>query len=238
MTSLTTRFLFGVGLAAGMSGAVAHDLWVEPEAAGYQLLYGHHPQVSHAGARQIAYAPDIVKSVVCLDAAGGRRPVKAGDGSPVKIEGDCGVLYVLTSSGYWTKTTAGTKNLKKTEAASPLGSWQSFESVKHIVRWGSGAASPLATPLEIVPAENPLVLKDGDKLTLRVLAEGQPVADATVSYDGKPRGQTGADGTLNIRVKHGGLQLIQASTRTPYSGPEADEVVHTTALTFALGAGQ
>lgn len=236
MMSLTTRFLLGVGFAAGMSAAVAHDLWVEPEAGGFQLIYGHHPRVSHEGARQIAYDPDIVESVACLDAAGGRRPAKVADGSPVMIEGDCAVLYVLTSSGYWTKTTAGTKRLKKTEAASPLASWQSFESVKHIARWGGGPASALVTPLEIVPAKNPLALKDGDKLTLRVLANGQPVADATVSYDGKPRGQTGADGTLNIRVKHGGLQLIQASTRTPHAGPEADEVVHTTALTFALGS--
>jgi uncharacterized GH25 family protein len=238
MTSVTTRFLLGVGFAAGVSAAVAHDLWVEPEASGYRLLYGHHPRVSHEGTRRIAYAPDSVKSVVCLDAAGGRRPAKTGGSSPVKIEGDCAVLYVLTSSGYWTKTTAGTKNLKKTEAASPLGSWQSFESVKHIAQWGSGASSPLATALEIVPAENPLALKKGDKLTLRVLANGQPVADAMVSYGGKPRGQTGADGSVNIRVKHGGLQLIQASTRTPHAGPEADEVVHTTALTFALGTGQ
>ncbi|MGQ9660672.1 MAG: DUF4198 domain-containing protein [Thermochromatium sp.] len=94
----------------------------------------------------------------------------------------------------------------------------------------------MSTPLEIVPAENPLVLKEGDKLTLRVLANGQPVADATVSYDGKPRGQTGADGTVNIRLKHTGLQLIQASVRSPHAGPEADEVIHTTALTFDLGA--
>jgi len=238
MTTCTTRFLLVFGLAAGVSAAVAHDLWVEPEAGGYRLLYGHHPQVSHEGARQIPYAPDVVKSVVCLDAAGGRRPAKAGGSSPVKVEGDCAVLYVLTSSGYWTKTPAGTKNVKKTEAASPLGSWQSFESVKHIAQWGPGAANPSGTPLEIVPSGNPLVLRDGDKLALRVLAGGQPVADAVVTYDGKPRGQTGADGTVNIRVKHGGLQLIQASTRTPHTGPEADEVVHTTALTFALGAGQ
>jgi uncharacterized GH25 family protein len=223
---------------AAPAAVPAHDLWVEPEAGGYRLLYGHHPQISHEGARQIAYAPDLVKSVVCLDAGGGHRPAKAGGTSPVKVEGDCAVLYVLTSSGYWTKTPAGTKNVRKTEAASPLASWQSFESVKHIAQWGPGAANPSGTPLEIVPADNPLVLRDGDKLTLRVLAGGQPVADAVVTYDGKPRGQTGADGTLNVRVKHGGLQLIQASTRTPHAGAEADEVVHTTALTFALGAGQ
>jgi len=232
------RFLLGVGFAVGMSTAAAHDLWIEPVAGGYQLLYGHHPQVSHEGARQIAYAPDVVKSVVCLDPAGGRRPAKVGSSSPIKIEGDCAILYVLTSSGYWTKTTAGTKNLKKTEATAPLGSWQSFESVKHIAQWGSGAASPLGTPLEIIPADNPLALKDGDKLGVRVLAAGKPVAGAVVTYDGKPRGETGSDGTVNIRVKHGGLQLVQAATRTPHTGPEADEVVHTTALTFALGPGQ
>jgi uncharacterized GH25 family protein len=180
----------------------------------------------------------MVKSVVCLDAAGDRRPAKTGGSAPLRIEGDCAVLYVLTSSGYWTKTTAGTKNLNKTEAAAPLGSWQSFQSVKHIARWGPGAAGPLAAPLEIVPAENPFALTKGDKLTLRLLANGQPVADAMVSHDGRPRGQTDADGAVSIRVEQAGLQLIQATTRTPHAGPEADEVVHTTALSFALGARQ
>jgi nickel transport protein len=164
--------------------------------------------------------------------------VKLGATYPVAVEGDCAVVYVLTSSGYWTKITAGTKNLKKTEVTAPLSAWQSFESVKHLATWGTGASRPLGTPLEIVPAENPLALHDGDKLTLRVLANGQPVLDAVVTYDGKPRGQTNADGTVNVRVKHGGQQLIQASTRTPHAGPEADEVVHTTALTFVLGAAQ
>lgn len=216
----------------------AHDLWVEPESGGYRLLYGHHPQVSHEGSRQIPYTPAVVKSVICLDPAGERRPAMAGSSSPVKVEGDCAVLYVLTSSGYWTKTPAGTKNVRKAEVVTPLGSWQSFESVKHVAQWGAGGGKPLGTALEIVPTDNPLALNDGDKLGVRVLADGRPVAGAVVTYDGKPRGETGPDGTVNIRVKHGGLQLIQASTRTPHAGPEADEVVHTTALTFTLGAGQ
>jgi hypothetical protein len=223
---------------AAASNAAAHDLWVEPSAGGYTLRYGHHPQVSHDGARELVYSPGIVRSVSCLDAAGSPRPARVGTTAPVEIGGECAVLYVLTSSGYWTKTPAGTKNVKKTEAGSPLGSWQSFESVKHVARWGPGAANPLGTALEIVPGQDPLVLRDGDKLSLRVLANGQPAADAVVTYDGKPRGQTGPDGTLNIRVRHGGLQLIQASVRGPHAGPEADEVAHTTALTFALGGSQ
>jgi uncharacterized GH25 family protein len=232
------RWLPFLALLAAASSAAAHDLWVEPSAGGYTLRYGHHPQVSHDGAREIGYAPAIVRSAACTDASGSPQPARVGTAAPVEIAGDCAVLYVLTSSGYWTKTPAGTRNVKKTEASSPLGSWQSLESVKHITQWGPGAAHPLRTSLEIVPAANPLELKDGDKLTLRVLTNGRPAADAVVTYDGKPRGQTGPDGTLNIRVRHGGLQLIQASVRGPHAGPEADEVVHTTALTFALGGSQ
>jgi nickel transport protein len=223
-------------LFAGPAVVSAHDLWIEPEAGGYRVLYGHHPQVSHEGAREIPYVGDVVKSIVCLDAGGGRRLAKVWAGSPVRLEGDCAVLYVLTSSGYWTKTTAGTKNVRKTEAASPLNAWQSFESVKHVTVWGPGAASPIGAPLEIVPAQDPLSLRDGDKLGVRVLADGKPVAGAVVTYDGKARGETGSDGTVNVRVRHGGLQLIQAAVRTPHAGPEADEVVHTTALAFDLGA--
>ena len=224
-------------VALSVPAAHAHDLWLEPAPRGYTVQYGHHPQLdSHGGEVQVPYAPAIVKSAVCVEPGGSQRPAKFGSAYPVHIEGDCAVVHVSTSSGYWTRTTGGTKNLKKTEVAVPLGSWQSFESVKHVAAWGPGTGSPLAAPLEIVPIANPLTLRDGDKLTVRVLADGRPVADAVVTYDGKPRGQTGADGNVNIRVRHGGLQLIQASTRTPHAGPDADEVVHTAALTFVLGA--
>lgn len=234
----SVAMLWVAALLAVPAGSLAHDLWVEPDGGAYLLRFGHHPLVSHEGARQIAYAPGIVESATCVNGTGGRRPTRLGANYPVRIEGDCAVLYVLTSSGYWSKTTAGTKNVGKTEAVSPLKSWQSFESVKHVAAWSAAAAEPLGVSLEIAPAENPLALADGDKLTLRVLAAGRPVAGALVTYDGKPRGETDSDGAVNVRVRHGGLQLIQATVRSPHAGPEADEVVHTTALTFALGGGQ
>jgi nickel transport protein len=226
-------------LLAGPLAGRAHDLWLEPAPGGLTVQYGHHPQlVSHGGETRIPYAPEVVRSALCLDAAGRQQPARLAGTYPVRIEGDCAVAYVLTSSGYWTKTTAGIRNLKRTEVAAPLNAWQSFDSVKHVAAWSAAAVEPLRVPLEIVPAENPLILKDGDKLTVRVLANGQPVPDAVVTYDGKPRGETDSAGAMNVRVRHGGLQLIQATVRSPHSGPEADEVVHTTALTFALGEGR
>jgi nickel transport protein len=76
---------------------------------------------------------------------------------------------------------------------------------------------------------------EGDKLRVRVLRDGRPVAGATVTYDGKVRGTTGEDGGINLRLRHGGLQRIQAGLNEPHEGPQADEVTHTTTLSFELG---
>jgi nickel transport protein len=57
-----------------------------------------------------------------------------------------------------------------------------------------------------------------------------------VSYGGKTRGQSDSDGRVNIRLKQGGLQLIQASFTEAGDGKKADELVHSTTLVFELGA--
>jgi nickel transport protein len=55
-----------------------------------------------------------------------------------------------------------------------------------------------------------------------------------VSYDGKPRGTTGRDGRINIRLRHGGFQVIQASLTRPDASGKADEVIHSANLNFEL----
>lgn len=49
-----------------------------------------------------------------------------------------------------------------------IDSWLSIESVKRIDRWGDGLAQPLTGELELVPTHNPLALKVGEKLRVRV----------------------------------------------------------------------
>ena len=55
-----------------------------------------------------------------------------------------------------------------------------------------------------------------------------------MSYDGKPRGTTGRDGRINVRVRHGGFQVIQASLTLPDPSGKADEIVHSANLNFEL----
>ena len=223
--------VFGVPLVAR-----AHDLWLEREGEGegLWLRYGHLPS-GQGGPSLIDYSPDTVQRVACHDAAGQPVACAPEPASPLHIECSCAVTYVLTSSGYWTKTAYGTKNVPKSEVETPIRSWLSYESVKRIDAWTDALTRPLTQDLELVPLENPLVLASGDKLELLVTRGGQPVAGAVVTYDDKPRGRTGLDGRIHVRLKHDGFQTLQAGLTLAGDGVKADEIVHTTTLNFEPG---
>ena len=211
--------------------AWAHDLWFEPEGRGWVLYQGHRHS-THSGADVVPYAPGMVKSLRCADAPG--SPVIEGLSQvyPARIEGDCAVVHALFSSGYWTKTAWDTRNLPKTGIAGVLKSWYSEESLKLIARWQGSAASPLGQGLELTPASNPLLLKTGDKLVVLVTDAGKPVAGVPVAYAGETRGASGADGKVAIRLRRGGVQLLEASLESPLTDGKADVAIRTTSLQF------
>jgi nickel transport protein len=209
----------------------AHDLWVERQGMVHTLQYGHE-RSGHEGAKRLEYRPEQVRQALCFDAEGQALHAEVGLAYPVTLKGPCAVSFFLTSSGYWSKTPYGTRNLPRTEAV--LDSWLAVESVKRLDAWGSALARPLTRGLELVPQGNPLRLKAGDKLRLVVTLDGKPVAGATVAYFGHPRGVSGADGQVNVRLQRGGFQLVQASLATPLADGKADRLVQATALQFEI----
>jgi nickel transport protein len=56
----------------------------------------------------------------------------------------------------------------------------------------------------------------------------------TVAYHGDPRGVTGDDGRVNLRIRHKGLQLISASLEEPLQSNKADKRVRSTILMFEI----
>ncbi len=211
----------------------AHDLWVERQGMELILQYGHE-RSGHAGARRLEYRPDRVRQALCFDAEGQALRAEVGRAYPVTLKGPCAASFFLYDSGYWSKTPYGTKNLPRTETDAVLDSWLAVESVKRLDEWGSALTRPLTQELEIVPQDNPLRLKAGDKLRLTVTLDGKPVAGATVAYFGHPRGVSGADGQVNVRLLQGGFQLVQASLTLPLADGKADRLVQTTALQFEI----
>jgi nickel transport protein len=213
--------------------AAAHDLWLEKEGGGHVLLQGHRSG-AHAGAERVSYAPDFVQQALCADTQGRTKPLVVAAGYPAKIQGDCAALLVAASSGYWTKTAWETRNAPKTSISGVLKSWRSEDSVKRIDRWSAALAQPLGRGLEISPVDDPFRLGVGDKLRLRVTLEGRPRADVPVAYDGATRGATGEDGTVVLKIRHGGLQMIAASLETPLEDGKADTLIRATTLNFEL----
>lgn len=211
----------------------AHELWLEQVPGGMVLRYGHSHS-SHDGEALISYGPDFVRAVDCVRDDGQVLGDVYSSASPLLIQRECAVLHVLTSSGFWTRTTQGLRNQPASQLSGVLRSWESMEGVKRIETWNESLTEPLSDALEICPRSDPFRLRPGDKIRLRVTLEGRPVQGATVAYDGEPRGVTDSDGTVNLRIRHGGPQSISASLERPRADGLADTTVHATALTFDL----
>lgn len=220
-------------LALSSFSAQAHDLWVERQDNLHTLQYGHE-RSGHEGAKKLEYKPEQVKHTACFGRDGREVRAETGRVYPVTLKGACAASWFFTSSGYWSKTPYGTKNLPRTEAEAVLDSWLSTESVKRVDTWGPALARPLTQELELVPQVNPLGLKRGDKLRVLVTLRGKPVAGVTVAYFGHPRGVSGADGLVNVRLQQGGFQLIQASLQTPLQDGKADKLIQATSLQFEI----
>jgi nickel transport protein len=220
--------------ALGISGSArAHDYFFERAGAELVLEQGHEAS-AHAGDETVPYDAAIVQDARCIDADGRAVTLPKPTASPARFAGGCAVLFVATSSGYWSETAAGTVNKPKTEAAGAFYSWSSEESIKLVERWVPAAAAPLAAGLELTTASDPLPLERGDKITVLVTWHGEPRAGVTVAYDGEPRGVTDAAGSINIRLRHGGRQLISAGFDEPIESDRADSAVHATVLQFQI----
>ena len=224
--SLIGLLLFAVQAAHG------HDLWVARERDSYVLYYGHR------GEDLLEHAPTEILVAFCFDAGAVHRPAPPAEASPYRFPASGVGCYVLTSSGTWTKTPYGTQPGTRAEAEMAIRSWRSFESTKRIDHWSPLLTKPLTEDLEIVPLNNPLALRPGEKLRLVVVFQGRPVAGARVAYDGEVRGVTDKAGHINIRIRHTGLQMIQASAEQPAEDSDnIDVVIWATTLNFIPEVG-
>lgn len=217
----------------GISMVQAHDLWLEKEGKLFSLYQGHHAR-SHGAPETVAYGKNFVGAARCLDERGNGRPLGITATAPWSASGDCAVLWLEVSSGYWSKTPWETKNVPKPEAPGAIKSWRSKDNLKRLDRWSPIAGLPLGDGLEILPTTDPLALKPGDKLVVRVIRAGQPVVGAVVAYHGDPRGETDPDGRIAIRLRHAGPQLISTSIELPLRDGKADVEILAATLQFDI----
>ena len=213
----------------------AHDFWFQLEGQEYVLYHGHH-FANHEGKSLVRYDPAIIQHVTCVSPDGVPQAVRPPTRYPARIPGPCARLTAEVDSGYWSETGIETFNQSKDEVPDALYSWRAIESTTLLTTWNK-LAPPLPLPqgLEIFLEEDPFLAKAGEKLRLVILQAGKPRQGVTVTYDGNPRGVTGQDGRINIRVRHGGLQVITGSIKEPApDARKADTFLQSTTLLFEL----
>lgn len=231
-----TRLAILILVLASVS-ARAHGLWIERDVGGLAVCYGHG-RSSHEGPELIALSAESVLRVDCFRSDGRRSDAAVSHDEQLLIVGDCTAAFVLVSTGYWTKTPEGTKNVSRKDARQPIKSWLSIESAKRIDVWSDAFSRPLTNDFEITALENPLALRPGAKVRLLVTLDGTPVKGAAVTYDKETRGVTGEDGRVNLKIRHDGFQVMRAGLAVPLKSEDADETIYATSLNFEIGGSE
>jgi uncharacterized GH25 family protein len=222
------------------SAVDAHGIWFAQRAKQLALIYG----VGADDLDSVKRLP-LVRTVSGYDA--NWQPVKttlrvAGPLLLVDSEEEPTVVTAVLDNGTWSKTPEG-EWLKKgrDEVKNATVSEKTIKYAVHIVGPLSSALPPLeGQMLQILPVEPKLPDLLGQPLKLRVLFQGKPVAGARVLHDwvNDPDGQpvkTAADGTVTIKVRNQGLNVVTAIFDGPADDPsKVDKIEHLATLSFVL----
>jgi len=155
--------------------------------------------------------------------------------SPLKEEGGY-VLAVKRKSTFFTKTTEGYKRQPKKGLKNVLSSgyYHSYmKAVANVGEVGGKVDAVVGHDLEIVPLVNPLTLRSGDDLPIKVLLRGKPFkTEFLATYGGFSTengvyayaASTDRHGMGKIRILASGAWLIKVSYKEPYKDPEMCDV--------------
>jgi len=219
--------------------AQAHGIWFAQRATQLALLYGIGADDLDSVKRQ-----SMVESIAGYDSDWKPIPTKLRVAGPLLLvdsESQPTVVTAVLFNGIWSKTPEG-EWLKKgrDEVPNATTAEKNYKYAVRIVGPLSKPVPPLANQtLQIIPVG---AIPDlmGKPLKVRVLFQGKPVGKARVMWDwlndpdGKPV-KTAADGTVTIKVRNQGLNVITAIFDGPSDEPtKADKMEHLATLSFVL----
>lgn len=204
------------------SSAFAHQFFPMKTDDGYKVGFWAD---DHWG----QYNPDKVFGVSAKSLDG--KKLKAGYdylNNKIFIDGDAAVATLSYDFGYYTFTKDGKhyaykrSDLTDVNGANEVTQTRKiFKIGKSIFEWSEASSKPLGLKFEIVPLNNPLELKVGDKLKLLVLLDGKPIEgvefeDQNDDIDGVVTNAKG-EATIVLTEPKDGLQIIAAGIKLPYN---------------------
>ena len=230
-------------LLAGMSAAnlaQAHGIWFAQRSNQLALIYGLGADDLDVIKRQ-----NKLKSFTAYDEHGKEVAAQLTPSGPllvVNTDNKPAIVAAMMDYGLWSKAADGEwYNKGKDEVPNATVSLHTFKYAVHLREPLHGAMPVLpGQKLQIVPVGKQLPDRMGQPLTVRVLFDGKPVSGAEVQPDlvNDPDStplKTGADGTVTVKVRNQGLNVVVAKLDSPSSEPaKASTDEHEATLSFVL----
>ncbi|MEP7070098.1 MAG: DUF4198 domain-containing protein [Usitatibacter sp.] len=239
MTSIfTAAALAGAMIAA--TAAQAHGFWFAQRSKQFAMIFG----VGADDLDMVKRMPKVT-SFAAYDADGKEVPSNLTPTGPivlVDVSADPAIVAATMDYGMWSKTPDGKWHEKgKDEVPGAIVSEKNY-------KYGVNLRRPLASTvpllpkqrLQIVPVNAKLPVKMGQPLKLKVYFEGKPAAGARVMSDwvNDPDAKgvkTAKDGTVTLKVRNQGLNVIVAILETKPEDPaKTNTVEHLASLSFVL----
>lgn len=200
--------------ALASTGAGAHGIWFAQRATQLSLIYG-------VGADDLDVVKRLpkVRSIAGYDEQGRAVPTQLRAAGPIVVVDSESPPAVVSAV------------LEVSET--------SYKYAVHLAGPLDTGIKPLPDQvLQIVPA-GPVPNTSGRPLKLQVIFQGKPVAGAQVLADYVNEAaatpvKTAADGTVTIKVRNQGLNVISATYESPAG---AQKTAHRAALSFVLPHG-
>ena len=237
------RMFAAAGLAAGMALALdaqAHGFWFAQRANQLAMVFG-------VGADDLDVVKRLPKvtSFAAYDEDGKEVESKLAPNGPlvtVNTDNQPALVAAVMDYGMWAKTPDGKwHNKGMDEVPNAVISEKNYKYGVHIRR-DLGKAMPLlpAQTLQIIPVKDKLPVKMGEPIKVKVVFQGKPVAGARVvgdwvnDPDAKPL-KTAKDGTVTLKVRNQGLNVIGATFDAPPEDPaKTKKCEHFATLSFVL----
>ena len=232
--------LAGLSVTSFSPAAQAHGIWFAERGTQLALIYGIGADDLDAVKRL-----PLVKDPGGYDAQWRKVPTTLRAAGPVVVvdsEAPVAAVTAWMDYGMWTKTPDGEWHKKgRDEVSNAIVAERTMKYAVHIE--GSSAKGLPHFPeqaLQIVPVDGAIPQVLGQPMRLKVLYRGKPAANAAVFRDfvndpDQAPLRTAADGTVTIKVRNQGLNVVAAVLATPSDQPSKyDRIEHTATLSFVL----
>ncbi|MBC8021891.1 MAG: DUF4198 domain-containing protein [Burkholderiales bacterium] len=232
-----------VATTIGLTGATmadAHGFWFAQRANQLAMIFG----VGADDLDVVKRLPKVTK-FAAYDEEGKEVASKLVTNGPlvtVDVDNQPAFVAAVMDYGTWSKTPDGKWHSKgMDEVPGAIISTKNYKYGVHVRRELTGPMPQLpGQTLQILPMKTPLPVKLGQPLRLKVLYQGKPAAGAKITSDfvndpdQKPL-KTGKDGTVTIKVRNQGLNVIQAILETAPEDPaKTKQVENLATLSFVL----